>query len=400
MNELREIILQEANDIMAELSEWRRELHIHPELGFELDFTKQYVYEQLVKIGLEPQPCGKSGWTVLLGKPEGKTILLRADMDALPLIEDTDVPFKSENPGKMHACGHDMHTAMLLGAAKLLKKHEAELEGRVKLMFQPAEETCQGAREMVEAGVLENPKVDAASMIHVASGMPFPTGLLMITPGGSGASASTEFIITVKGKGGHGAMPYMAIDPITAIVHIHEALQEIHARELELGGYLAITVCRIHAGEASNIIPETAVMAGTIRAMSVEVQEWAKTRIKEIAENIGKAFRTQVEVSYPKSIPPLIADEEMSNSANSIMKELLGDSAMLLPKDTKGGGSEDFAEVSLKVPSVAMFLAAGSTKDGYNYPAHHPKVTFDEKALPIGTAAHTYFAIRWLQKNK
>lgn len=400
MNELRERILKESNDIMPELAEWRQELHRHPEVGFDLEFTKQYVHDELVKIGVEPQPCGKSGWTVVIGKPEGKTILLRADMDALPLIEDTDVPFKSENPGKMHACGHDMHTAMLLGAAKLLKKHEEELEGRVKLMFQPAEEICQGAKDMVDAGVLENPKVDAASMIHVASGMSFPTGLLIITPGGGGASASTEFEVTVRGKGGHGAMPAMSIDPITAIVHIHEALQEIHARELDLGGYLAITVCQIHAGEASNIIPETATMSGTIRAMSVEVQEWAKTRIKEIAEKISAAFRTQVEIRYPKSIPPLIADNAMSDSAHSFMKELLGDGTMLLPKDTKGGGSEDFAEIALKVPSVAMFLAAGSPNDGYNYPAHHPKVMFDERALPVGTAAHTYFAIRWLQENK
>ena len=400
MNELNKKILQEANDITTQLTEWRHELHKHPELGFELDFTRQYVHDELVKLGLDPQPCGRSGWTVVLGNPKGKTIMLRADMDALPLMEDTDVTFKSEHPGKMHACGHDMHTSMLLGAAKLLKEHEEELEGCVKLMFQPAEEICQGAKDMVDAGVLENPKVDAASMIHVASGMPFPTGLLIITPGKGGASSSTEFEITVKGKGGHGAMPAMSIDPITAIVHIHEALQEIHARELDLGGYLTITVCQIHSGEASNIIPETATMSGTIRAMSVDVQEWAKTRIQEISENISAAFRTQVEVRYPKSIPPLIVDDAMSDSAHTLMKELLGDSTMLMPKDVKGGGSEDFAEIALKVPSVAMFLAAGSTNDGYNYPAHHPKVRFDERVLPIGTAAHTYFAIRWLQENK
>lgn len=380
--------------------EWRETLHRHPELGLETEWTQQYVRGELEKMGYAPKKCGKAGLTVLVGKPGGKVFLIRADMDALPLTEASGEPFSSENPGKMHACGHDMHTAMLLGTAKLLKEHEDLLEGQVKLMFQSGEETGEGCRDMVEAGVLEDPKVDAAQMLHVAAGAPLPTGLVMIPQGGTGASASGRFTITVTGKGGHGAVPAVCVDPITAICHIHTGLEEIFSRELGLSEYLAITVGQIRAGEAPNIIPNTAEMSGTIRTMSREKMEWAQTRIKEIAESIGTAYRAQVNVEFSHFLPPMIADKDSAESALKYLQELLGKGAMMIPTGMTGGGSEDFAHVAEKVPSVPLFLSAGSTQDGYTRPAHHPEVRFSESVLPIGTAAHTYAAIRWLQEHK
>ena len=321
-------------------------------------------------------------------------------MDALPLEEDSGEEFRSENPGKMHACGHDMHTAMLLGAAKILKENEDLIEGQVKLMFQSGEETGTGARDMVEAGVLEDPKVDAAEMIHVATGAPFPAGLVMIPQGGTGASASCMIAIRVKGRGGHGAMPSVCVDPITAICHIHSGLEEIFAREAGLSDYLAITFGKISAGEAPNIIPDSAEMLGSIRTMSTEKMEWAQKRIREIAEAIGAAYRAEVSVEYTHFLPAMIAEPEVTGCAVTYMRELLGPGAMEIPAGQNGGGSEDFAHVAAKVPSVPMFLAAGNAKEGYLYPAHNPKARFDESALPNGAAAHAYLAIRWLRDHK
>lgn len=398
--ELSRSILQQAMALKSDLVAWRETLHRHPELGLDTPWTQQFVVDQLKKMGYKPRKVGAAGYTVLVGKPVGKVFLLRADMDALPLEEVSGEPFASECPGKMHACGHDMHTAMLLGAAKLLKENEALLEGQVKLMFESGEETGEGARDMVEHGVLEDPSVDAAEMIHVAAGAPFPSGLVLVPQGGTGASASCRFRMVVTGKGGHGAMTAACIDPITAICHIHCGIEEIFAREAELCDFLTISVGMIRAGEAHNIIPNTAEMLGTIRTMTMEKMEWAQKRLTEIAQGIGGAYRTKVEVVFEKLLPPLIADTETADCAGKYMKELLGPGSMRVPSSTKGGGSEDFAFVSVKVPSVPMFLAAGNSKEGYAHPAHHPAVRFDESALPIGTAAHVYMAIRWLQEHK
>ncbi|MBQ5952526.1 MAG: amidohydrolase [Lachnospiraceae bacterium] len=397
---LSDTILEQAKALTEEMRSWRRTLHRHPELGLDTQWTKAFIAEHLTEMGYVPKKVGDAGYTVLAGKPGGKVILLRADMDALPLQEASGEEFSSENPGQMHACGHDLHTAMLLGAARLLKANESLLEGQVKLMFQSGEESGEGAKNMVEAGVLEDPHVDAAEMIHVAAGAPFPTGMVLIPQGGTGASASCRFQINVTGKGGHGAMPASCIDPITAICHIHSGLEEIYAREAELCDYLTITVGSIHAGDAPNIIPNSAQMQGTIRTMTLEKMNWAQQRIQEIAEGIGAAYRTKAEVVYEKLLPPLIADTETADCAGKYMQELLGKAAMRVPSDMKGGGSEDFAYVSVHTPSAPMFLAAGNSKEGYRYSVHHPEVRFDERALPVGAAAHCYFAIRWLQEHK
>ena len=392
--------LQDAQALQGELEAWRRELHQHPELGFDLSFTKTFVKARLEEMGYQPVECGKAGLVVLAGKSAKKSVLIRGDMDALPIQEEADVPYCSLTPGKMHACGHDMHTAMMLGAAKLLKQHENELAGQVKLMYQPAEEIMSGAKDMVESGVLEG--IDAALMMHVMTGTPIPKGCIMIPDGGTGSASSDFFRITVKGKGGHGAMPQLSIDPITALAHIHLALQEIHARELTPGDFLVITPGMFQAGNAANVIPDTAFLEGTIRTGDEEVVEFAKKRIREIAEATAQAFRTEAVVEFKDHCPPMIADGDMSAAARKYLTELLPQN--VLPPITGngnkiGGGSEDFAFVSIKVPTIGLFLSTGGTGEGYQYPQHHPKAVFDDSVLHLGAAAYAWFALRWLEEN-
>ena len=396
-------LLQEAKQLQPELLQCRRTIHRHPETGFDLQETKALVKRQLTEMGYTPQECGKCGLVALAGgKKKGRTILIRADMDALPIEEEAEVAYRSETPGRMHGCGHDMHTAMLLGAAKLLKAHEDELAGTVKLMFQPAEELFQGADDMIGAGVLENPHVDAAVMIHVVPGLPLPSGIVLVPGAGTGMASCQQYRIVVKGKGGHGAMPHVSVDPITAAAHIHLALQEISSRELGPDEFGVFTTGMFRAGDASNIIPDTAEMRGTIRTADLAVNEKIKTRIREIAQGVGGAMRTEVTVDFFDFCPPMLADGALSECGLGYMKELLGDGAMSMaalggPK--VGGGSEDFAFVSCKVPTVGMFLSAGSPKEGYAYSQHHPKVTFDDSILYRGSAAYAYFAARWLEEH-
>ena len=365
-----------------------------------MTYTKEKVRQELIKIGYEPQGCGKAGLIVLVGgKREGKTIMLRADMDALPLMEEADVDYRSENPGKMHGCGHDMHTTMLLGAAKLLKEHEDKIKGTVKLVFQPAEEIFQGSLDMIANGELENPHVDAAMMIHVIAGMPMPSGTFLIPSGGISAASCEQYHITVTGKGGHGSTPHLAIDPITAAAHIHLALQEINSRELDPNAFGVFTTCKFSAGETSNVIPNTAEMWGTIRTTdpTEKIGEQIKTRMTEIAKGVGTAMRCEVEVEFYDYCPCMVIDNELSNCATKYMNELIGQGAMQV--SSAGGGSEDFAFVSHKVPTVALFMAAGNSKEGYEYNIHHPKLRLDDSILWMGSATHAYVAMRWLEEN-
>ncbi|MGN0465261.1 MAG: M20 family metallopeptidase [Lachnospiraceae bacterium] len=400
-----EELLKEAADLQPQLQEIRRNLHKHPELGFDLVYTKAFVREKLEEMGYKPQDCGKSGIIALAGgKRPGKVIMLRADMDALPICEEADIEYCSEIEGRMHGCGHDMHTAMLLGAAKLLKEHEEELEGTVKLEFQPAEEIFQGSVDMLKNGVLDNPKVDAAFMIHVLAGMPIPSGSLLIPGGGVNMASCEQYKITVKGKGGHGSMPHVAIDPLTAAAHIHLALQEINSRELDPSEYGVFTTCRIEAGRTSNVIPDSATMWGTIRTADLENQvgEQIKTRISEISKGVGTALRCEVMTEFYDYCPCMIINPQLSDAAQKYMTELFGKGALNMSSITggkAGGGSEDFAFVSHQVPTIGLFLVAGNSNEGYEYSQHHPKVRFDDSVLYCGSAAYTYMAMRWLEEN-
>ena len=397
---MKEQILSRAKQLQPELLEIRRDLHRHPETGFDLTYTKEKVRQELVKMGYEPKDCGKAGLVVLVGgKQPGKTILLRADMDALLMQEEADIDYRSETPGRMHGCGHDMHATMLLGAAKILKEHEDELKGTVKLMFQPAEEIFQGSMDMMDNGVLENPHVDAAMMIHVVAGLPMPAGMFIIPAGGISAASCEQYHITVTGKGGHGSTPHLAIDPITAAAQIHLAMQEINSRELDPNAFGVFTTCKFQAGNTSNVIPNSAEMWGTIRTTdpTEAVNKQIKTRMEEIAKGIGTAMRCDVDVEFYDYCPCMMIDGDLSDSVTKYMKELIGPGANQMSQG--GGGSEDFAFVSHRVPTVGLFMAAGNAKEGYEYNVHHPKLKLDDSVLWTGSAAHAYVAMRWLEEQ-
>ena len=399
----KEQILREAKALQEEIKSHRLWLHTHAETGFDLTETKPYVKSALVKMGYTVQECGKAGLVTTVGKPGGKVLLLRADMDALPIAEEADVDFACQN-GRMHACGHDMHTAMLLGAAKILKAHESELDGMVKLMFQPAEEIFEGSKDMIASGVLENPSPDAALMIHVAAGMPLPAGTVVVSAPGVSAPAADYFTIRVHGKGCHGSAPQNGIDPLTAAAHILIALQEIHARELSASDEAVLTIGTFHAGEAGNVIPDTATMGGTIRTYDEKARAYLKERMTAIAQNVAEAFRAGAEVSFGSGCPTLVNDKELSETVTGYLKDFLGANRAFTTvelsggKPARGGGSEDFAYVSHEVPSLMLALAAGESSKGYVYPQHHPKVKFDESVLSTGAAVFVDCALQYLRE--
>lgn len=399
----KEQILQEAKALQEEIKSHRLWLHTHAETGFDLTETKPYVKSTLTEMGYTVQECGKAGLVTTVGKPGGKVLLLRADMDALPIAEEADVDFACKN-GRMHACGHDMHTAMLLGAAKILKAHESELDGMVKLMFQPAEEIFEGSKDMIASGALENPSPDAALMIHVAAGMPLPAGTVVVSAPGVSAPAADYFTIRVHGKGCHGSAPQNGIDPLTAAAHILIALQEIHARELSASDEAVLTIGTFHAGEAGNVIPDTATMGGTIRTYDEKTRAYLKERMTAIAKNVAEAFRAGTEVSFGSGCPTLVNDKDLSEKVTGYLKDLLGANRAFTTaelnggKPARGGGSEDFAYVSHEVPSLMLALAAGEPSKGYPYPQHHPKVKFDESVLSTGAAVFVDCAINYLRE--
>lgn len=401
-----EKILEEAARNEAEIIRIRRHLHQNPEVSFSLDKTLEFVSGELAKIGLNPIPCGRAGFTVLIGSGS-PVYMLRADMDALPVREEADVDFAADN-GNMHACGHDMHTAMLLGAAMLLKKHEKELHGTVKLDFQPSEETFEGSKDMIGAGLLKDPKVDAALMIHVSAAMPVPAGSVIVCDGGVSAPAADCFEIDVQGTGCHGSMPDKGVDPITIAAHIITSVQEIHARELNLLDEAVLTFGSVNGGIADNVIPDTVKLTGTIRTYDEETRSFIRQRLTEISENVARTFRGEAKVSFVRECPTLVNDPDLSACTIEYMRELLGPTRafaagdlarMSGSKPSKSGGSEDFAYVSHEVPSIMLALASGEPDKGYCYPQHHPKVKFDESVLAPGSAVYAYNALRWLEEH-
>ncbi len=393
--------IMEAKAMQEELVSYRRHIHQSPETGLELPNTVAFVKGKLEELGYEVTECAGGLVTTVGGKKPGKVVMLRADMDALPITEEADVEFKSVN-GSMHACGHDLHTTMLLGAAKILKNHEDELEGTVKLMFQPGEEVLLGAKAMVEAGVLENPAVDAAYMFHVVSGMPAPAGLLVIPGEGAFSAGSDRFEITIKGKGGHGAMPEQAIDPLNVAAHTYIALQSILARETASAENAMITVGQMEGGKANNVVPDIAIMKGTIRTFSEETRTFIFKRIEEIAKGTAATFRAEAEVKIVEGAPSVINDKAVISTGKEVLTETFSPQVVHdLEKFgmTKLSGSEDFAFVTKEVPSAMLLITAGNSQEGYPYPIHHPKAKFDESALCMGAAAYATLGYDWLKKN-
>lgn len=394
-------MLKEAQAMQETLKRDREYLHSHAETGFELKETFDYVWNVLEQIGLHPVKCGRCGITVALGHGH-PVMLLRADMDALPIQEESGEVFSAKN-GCMHACGHDMHTAMLLGAARLLKKRESSLRGTVKLMFQPAEEVLLGSADMMADGLLKDPKPDGAMMIHVLTGLPIPAGTVIVSSPGRSAPAASTFEIRLQGKGCHGAMPHTGIDPVTAAAHLVLALQEITSREIAPSDTAMLTIGMLQAGDTANVIPDSAVLRGSMRAMDDQVFQHMRKRLMEISDLTAQTFRCTSKVEFLGGCPTLLNDEKMSDLAYESVKKLLGIEKTLRSGDlggdaSKSSGSEDFANISHEVPSVMLALAAGDVTRGFRYPAHHPKTRFDSAVLASGAAIYAQVAMDALEK--
>ncbi|MBR5284553.1 MAG: amidohydrolase [Clostridia bacterium] len=393
-------LFNEAKAIKDTLVEHRKYLHQNPELGLELPKTAAYVEEQLKKMGYEPQRIGSSGIVATVGKGNGKCFLIRGDMDALPVVEEADVEYKSTN-GNMHACGHDCHATAMLGAAQLLKAHEDEIEGTVKLMFQPAEETMDGAKMMVEAGILEG--VDAAFGAHVFTNIEMPVGAVLMMGSNAKMAAVDWFTINIQGKGCHGASPHSGVDPLNVMVHIHTALQAINARELDPTDNLVLTIGQMHGGNTSNVIPDTAMMSGTIRTLKNETRAMVKERMEAIVKGVAASLRAEATVEWGSGCPVQFSNKDLYAELKGYMKEMEG--LIVVDMDDFGGGmgsmgSEDFAYVSNTIPAVFVGITAGKPSEGDCYPQHHPKANFREDALPTGAAAYAQVAMQWLKNNK
>ena len=374
----------------------RRHIHKNAETGLDLPKTKAYVMEKLTEYGLEPKDCGY-GVTATLGKG-GKVLLLRADMDALPMPEESGEEFACPTGKEAHACGHDFHAAMLLTAAKMLKEKEDTLEGTIKFMFQPAEETFEGSKNMIENGILENPPVDAALAYHVSPGK-MPIGLFMYNDKDTMMYSVDGFKITIHGKGSHGAYPHVGVDPINIGVHIHLALQELIARESDPTHSCVLTIGQFAGGTAANIIPETAVLQGTIRTNKPEARELLVRRMKEVAERTAAVYNGTVDIEMISEVPPLICNPKLTDEVVGYMQEL-GIPGLTPYPGISASASEDFAVIAEKVPSTFMYLSAGYLDERGQYPAHHPKAQFNEEVCPIGAACLAHCASQWLKNNK
>lgn len=374
----------------------RRYFHTNAEVGLNMPKARAYVMEKLREYGLEPKECGH-GVTASVGTG-GKCILLRADMDALPMGEESGEPFACPTGTEAHTCGHDFHAAMLLTAAKMLKETEDSLEGTVKFMFQPAEETFEGARDMIENGILENPPVDAALAFHVTSGK-MPVGIYMYNSTGTFMASVDGFKIKVKGKGAHGAYPQNSIDPINIAVHVYLALEALIAREADPSKMCVMTVGSFHGGTASNIIPETAEMQGTIRTNDKASRELLVRRMQEVAANTAEVYGGTAEIEMLSQVPPLVCDPKLTNEIAGYMGTLGVPGAMPYP-GVSANASEDFASVAERVPGTFMYLSAGFLDERGAYPAHNPKVLFNEEVCPIGAGGYAHCAAEWLKNNK
>lgn len=388
------MILRSAERLKSEITADRREIHRHPEVGTCLPNTKKYVKDRLVGMGYEPVEICESGLVATItGKDTGRCILLRADMDGLKVTDRTELAFKSEN-GNMHACGHDMHTAMLLGAARLLREYQSAIKGTVKLVFQPDEEGFTGAKAMLEAGVLKNPAPQAGLALHVNSGT--PSGLVLCGRG-TFMAGCTLFRITVKGVGCHGAMPETGVDPINIAAHIYLSLQEIAAREIPAKKPAVVTVGKFSGGQAPNIIPQEVVIEGTIRTFDRDLSAEILRRIKAISKSTAEAFRGDASVEELASAPPLLNDPQLVDRMAGYTAELFGGKSVYLV-DEGGMGSEDFASYTYELPCAYLLIGAGTKEEDslYGEPMHNEKVVFNEEILSKGAAIHAYCAIKWL----
>ncbi|MBR5474191.1 MAG: amidohydrolase [Lachnospiraceae bacterium] len=384
---MKQLIVR-AKELQEQMVVDRRALHQMPEYGFALDQTVAYVKTRLTEMNIPYQEVGDHGLVAVLGQGE-HCFMLRADMDGLPVAEQTDLPFCATN-GAGHLCGHDLHTSMLLGAAKLLKEREEELEGQVKLMFQPAEETGTGAKAMIAAGLLENPKVEAAAALHVQAEKPI--GYMEVKPGVATSSIDT-FRITIEGRGGHSSRPEEVINPLDVASYIQYLLNSAIQREVSCWEQAVLAVTQVHGGEVINAFPGTAKLGGNIRCYSNEVREYLHHRIEEVAEGVCALFHATCQVAWVQT-PLIVVDEALCHMFEPTLKEV-ADTVAIIGKPFTG--SEDFSYVSQRVPVFFGWIGAGY--EG-NAPLHNPGVTFDENVMWRGAAALAGIAKKWLQEQR
>jgi len=388
----------QAKELFTYSQSMRRDFHMHPELGFQEVRTAGIVAKELQKLGLEVTTgIGKTGVVAMIeGARPGPTLLLRADMDALPILEQTGAEYASQNPGVMHACGHDGHTAILLTVAKMLNNARDQFPGTIKLIFQPAEEGQGGAESMIADGVFDNPKVDVTFGLHLWNER--PVGWLGIAEGPTMAGAE-KFEITVTGKGGHGAMPHGAIDPILAGAQIVNALQSIVSRNVAPLSSAVVSVTQLHGGDAFNVIPQTVVLGGTIRTFDPKVREIVLRRVSEITSGISEALGCQAEFRNTRLTPAVINDSAtiklVQKAARQVLPELTLDESAPITM-----GSEDFAFMMERVPGCFVFVGSANAELGLNYNHHHPKFDVDEQALSQAAALMAQSAIEILNSNK
>lgn len=390
--------LKEAYNIKDELIAIRRDIHKHPELGFQEERTSKLIKDFLTNEGIPYKESAKTGVCASIkGEKTGieKAIALRADMDALPIEEKNNVSYKSVNKGKMHACGHDSHTTILLGAAKILNEHKADFSGIVKLFFEPAEETTGGAPLMIEDGVLENPKVDFVVGLHVNEDI--ETGKIMVKSGSVNAS-SNPFKVKIKGKGGHGATPDVAIDPIVTASLIITELQTIVSREVHPARPVVLTVATIHSGTASNIIPDEAEISGIIRTVNEEDRTFIKKRFRQIVEGTAKSHNCSVDITIEEGYPSLINDTEVVNRILKAAEEVIGKENIVEQKESSMG-VESFAYFAKERPAAFYYLGTKNLLKSTDKPAHGPFFNIDEEALPLGTALQCTIAYEYLTRN-
>jgi amidohydrolase len=391
-------IKKRIGELNQELIDLRRDFHRYPELGFEEHRTAGVVENYLKNLGLHTERMTKTGVVGLLeGSKRQPVLLLRADMDALPVDEENDVDYKSKNKGIMHACGHDAHMAMLLVAAKILTENKDDIPGTIKFVFQPNEEIA-GAIHMIEDGVLENPTVDAAMGIHIWT--PVVSGKIAITPGPVMAGLDV-FKVTIHGKGGHTGVPEDAVDPVITAANVIQTVQMIQTREISNLKSTIIMFGKIAGGSKSNIIPDKVYLEGSIRFLypgGPDSQEQPTERFTRIVEQVCKTHRCTCEIDIVHENIPLINDDEMVKIARETAKEVFVDEKYLIDNQTIA--SEDFSEFSARVPGVFMFLGTGNEKKGTNVSHHNPHFNIDEDTLPDGVEMYVNGALNFFNNSK
>ena len=386
--------LFEARNIKDELIEIRRNIHKHPELGFEEYKTSKLIKDFLDSEAIEYYSISKTGVCgIIHGKTsKGKTIGVRADIDALPIVDKKKCSYRSEEEGKMHACGHDAHTAILLGVAKILNKNKDIFSGNIKLIFEPAEETTGGAKLMIEEGILVKPDVDAFIGLHVTESV--DCGQIKIKKGMVNA-ASNPFIIKIKGLGGHGAYPHITIDPIVISAHVIIALQTIVSREIAPLNPSVITIGSIHGGTAQNIIPEDVILKGTIRTTSKKDREFIVKRVQEVTNGICNLFRAKADIIIEEGYPCLYNDQDMTESAIASIQKIIG-TQNIINEPSPSMGVESFAYFANEKPSVFYSLGTRNKSKNTDMPSHGSYFDIDEDAIELGVALQCSIILDYL----